>query len=72
MITPSRIAVAVVALGVAAWYLHANSTAQHVAVAEAPAEPSWDDVAASAALSTVAHTAYHLGAIRQLLAGLSK
>jgi hypothetical protein len=28
----------------------------------------WDDVAASAALSSAAHTAYHLGAIRQILA----
>lgn len=32
---------------------------------------NWDDMAAAAALSTVAHTAYHLGAIRQILAGLS-
>ncbi len=31
----------------------------------------WDDLAASAALSTAAHTAYHLGAIRQILAGLN-
>jgi len=31
----------------------------------------WDDVAAAAALSTAAHTAYHLGAIRQILAGLN-
>jgi hypothetical protein len=31
---------------------------------------SWDDLAASAALSTAAHTAYHFGAIRQLVAGL--
>jgi hypothetical protein len=30
----------------------------------------WDDVGAAAALSTAAHTAYHFGAIRQLLAGL--
>ena len=28
----------------------------------------WDDMAASAALSTAAHTAYHFGAIRQILA----
>ncbi len=28
----------------------------------------WDDLSAAAALSTVAHTAYHLGAIRQVLA----
>ena len=29
---------------------------------------NWDDMAASATLSTVAHTAYHFGAIRQILA----
>jgi hypothetical protein len=34
------------------------------------ARASWDDVAAAAALSTAAHTAYHLGAIRQILAEL--
>jgi hypothetical protein len=28
---------------------------------------SWDGMSASAALSTAAHTAYHLGAIRQIL-----
>ncbi len=27
----------------------------------------WDDINAAAALSTIAHTAYHLGAIRQIL-----
>ena len=27
----------------------------------------WDDVSAAGALSTIAHTAYHLGAIRQIL-----
>jgi hypothetical protein len=32
----------------------------------------WDDVAASGALSSAAHTAYHLGAIRQILAALGK
>jgi hypothetical protein len=32
----------------------------------------WDDMAASAALSTAAHTAYHFGAIRQILAGLNR
>lgn len=31
---------------------------------------SWDDVSAAAALSTAAHTAYHVGAIRQILAAL--
>ena len=28
----------------------------------------WDDITAAGALSTIAHTAYHLGAIRQILA----
>jgi hypothetical protein len=32
----------------------------------------WDDVTAAGALSSAAHTAYHLGAIRQLLAALAK
>ena len=27
----------------------------------------WDDISAAGALSTIAHTAYHLGAIRQIL-----
>ena len=30
----------------------------------------WDDIAAAGALSSAAHTAYHLGAIRQILAGM--
>ena len=34
------------------------------------ARATWDGMAASAALSTAAHTAYHLGAIRQILAAL--
>jgi hypothetical protein len=29
----------------------------------------WDDLSAAGALSTIGHTAYHLGAIRQVLAG---
>jgi len=29
---------------------------------------NWDDITAAGALSTIAHTAYHLGAIRQILA----
>jgi hypothetical protein len=33
---------------------------------------SWDDTGAAAAISTAAHTAYHLGAIRQILAGLNR
>jgi hypothetical protein len=32
----------------------------------------WDDVSASGALSSAAHTAYHLGAIRQILASIEK
>ena len=35
------------------------------------ARTNWDAMAAAAALSTVAHTAYHFGAIRQILAGLN-
>jgi hypothetical protein len=31
---------------------------------------SWDDMGAAAALSTAAHTGYHFGAVRQILAGL--
>ena len=31
----------------------------------------WDDITSAAALSTIAHTAYHLGAIRQVLAASS-
>lgn len=34
------------------------------------AREDWDNMAASAALSTAAHTAYHVGAIRQILAGI--
>ena len=33
-----------------------------------PTRAEWDDVAAAGALSSAAHTAYHLGAIRQSLA----
>jgi len=32
----------------------------------------WDDMGATAALSIAAHTAYHFGAIRQILARLTK
>ena len=32
---------------------------------------TWDPISASGALSSAAHTAYHLGAIRQILAALS-
>lgn len=31
----------------------------------------WDDVGASGALASAAHTAYHLGAIRQILAAMN-
>jgi len=30
----------------------------------------WDEIAAAGSLSSAAHTAYHLGAIRQILAGM--
>jgi hypothetical protein len=33
---------------------------------------SWDDLSACGALSSAAHTAYHLGAIRQILAAMGK
>jgi hypothetical protein len=33
---------------------------------------SWDDMSAAGALSSAAHTAYHLGAIRQILAAMEK
>ena len=33
---------------------------------------SWDAMSAAAALATVAHTAYHLGAVRQVIAELSR
>jgi hypothetical protein len=32
----------------------------------------WNDITAAGALSSAAHTAYHLGAIRQILAALSR
>lgn len=33
---------------------------------------TWDDISAKGALSSAAHTAYHLGAIRQILAALNQ
>jgi hypothetical protein len=33
---------------------------------------NWDDLGAAAALSTAAHTAYHFGAIRQIVAALNR
>ena len=33
---------------------------------------NWENLGAAAALSTAAHTAYHFGAIRQILAALNK
>jgi hypothetical protein len=33
---------------------------------------AWDNLSASGSLASVAHTAYHLGAIRQILAALNK
>jgi len=38
---------------------------QHVA-----SRAAWDDTSAAGALSSAAHTAYHLGAIRQILAAM--
>jgi hypothetical protein len=35
------------------------------------ARSDWDEVAAAGSLASAAHTAYHLGAIRQILAALS-
>jgi hypothetical protein len=34
------------------------------------AKKEWDDIAASGALSSAAHTAYHFGAIRQIVAAM--
>jgi len=36
------------------------------------ARTEWNDMAAAGALSSAAHTAYHLGAIRQILAGMNR
>ena len=36
------------------------------------ARAAWDDVTAAGALSSAAHTAYHLGALRQILAAMQK
>jgi hypothetical protein len=36
------------------------------------ARETWDDITAAGALSSLAHTAYHLGAIRQILLTVSK
>ena len=36
------------------------------------ARTNWDDISACGALSSAAHTAYHLGAIRQILAALDR
>jgi len=33
---------------------------------------SWDDQTAAGALASAAHTAYHMGAVRQILAGLNQ
>src|SRR5687767_10064117 len=35
------------------------------------ARSEWDDISAAGALASAAHTAYHLGAIRQILAALN-
>jgi hypothetical protein len=36
------------------------------------ARTDWDDMTAAAALSSAVHTAYHLGAIRQILAATER
>ncbi|HWL92163.1 MAG TPA: DinB family protein [Phycisphaerae bacterium] len=36
------------------------------------ARQDWEDISAAGALSSIAHTAYHLGAIRQILAATGK
>ena len=45
----------------------ASTWRSHVA-----ARTEWDDVSAAGALSSAAHTAYHLGAIRQILVACGK
>jgi hypothetical protein len=49
--------------------LRQEADAWRKAVAERAA---WDDISAAGALASAAHTAYHLGAIRQILAALGK
>ena len=46
---------------------HVGLWQKHVAV-----RTDWSDIAAAGALSSAAHTAYHLGAIRQILAALEQ
>jgi hypothetical protein len=46
---------------------HAEQWRKHVA-----SRAAWDDMSAAGALSSAAHTAYHLGAIRQILAAMNK
>jgi hypothetical protein len=46
---------------------HAGLWQEHVAV-----RTDWSDIAAAGALASAAHTAYHLGAIRQILAALER
>jgi hypothetical protein len=36
------------------------------------ARENWDDVSASGAIASLAHSAYHVGAIRQILAASKK
>jgi hypothetical protein len=45
----------------------AESWREHVATRTA-----WEDISAAGALASAAHTAYHLGAIRQILAALER
>jgi hypothetical protein len=46
---------------------HVEAWKKHVA-----ARTDWFDIAAAGALSSAAHTAYHLGAIRQILAAVNR
>jgi hypothetical protein len=46
---------------------HVDAWKKHVAV-----RTHWFDIAAAGALSSAAHTAYHLGAIRQILAAINR
>jgi hypothetical protein len=47
--------------------LRSQARQWHEAVA---ARTQWDDISAAGALASAAHTAYHLGAIRQILAAM--
>lgn len=56
----------------AAWDSLRNKLAHEAAAWQkhAAARTEWDDISAAGALGSAAHTAYHLGAIRQILAAV--